>query len=136
MTSSDADNTFCTGSAITFTAGGGSNYNFRIGGTSVQSGTSSTYATSSLTNGQVVDVVVTNSNSCVATSASITNTVNALPLPTITSSDADNTFCLGTSITFTASGGTSYNFRIGGASYQSGDICCLYNKLTGKPGQS
>ena len=106
LVSSDANNTFCSGTSITFTAGGGTGYNFRVGGISVQNGVSATYTTSTLTNRQVVDVIVTNAAGCTATSAGITNTVNALPVPTLTSSDANNTFCSGTSITFTAGGGT------------------------------
>ena len=118
--SSDADNKFCAGTSITFTAGGGTNYNFRVGGVSVQSGSSTTYTTTSLTNNQVVDVVVSNANGCSATSSGITNTVNALPAPTIVSSDADNIFCAGTSVTFTAAGGTNYNFRVGGVTVKNG----------------
>jgi len=79
LTSSDADNIFCAGTSVTFTAGGGTSYNFRVGGVSVRSGASATYTTSSLTNGQVVDVIVTNTNGCTATSTGIANTVNALP---------------------------------------------------------
>ena len=120
LTSSDADNIICSGSSVTFTAGGGTSYNFRVGGVSVQNGPTATYTTTSLTNNQQVDVIVTNANGCVATSASITNTVNALPVPTLTSSDADNRFCEGTSVTFTAGGGTSYSFRVGGVAVQTG----------------
>jgi trimeric autotransporter adhesin len=120
LTSSDADNIFCAGTSIIFTAGGGTAYNFRIGGMSVQSTMLTTYTTNSLTNGQVVDVVVTSASGCIATSAAITNTVNSLPVPTLTSSDADNIFCAGSSVIFTASGGTNYNFRVGGASVQNG----------------
>ncbi|MDM8002240.1 MAG: gliding motility-associated C-terminal domain-containing protein, partial [Bacteroidota bacterium] len=79
LTSSDADNIFCEGSTVTFTAGGGSNYNFRVDGTSVQNSTSTTYVTSSLTDGQVVDVIVTNSNGCTAASSQIINSVDARP---------------------------------------------------------
>ncbi len=120
LTSSDADNSFCAGTSITFTAGGGSAYDFMVGGVSVQSGVSATYTTNTLTNGQVVNVVVSNANGCTATSSGITNTVNALPMPTITSSDADNIFCAGTSVTFTATGGTTYNFRVAGVIVQNG----------------
>ncbi|GGA66760.1 hypothetical protein GCM10008015_04310 [Flavobacterium palustre] len=122
LTSSDTDNTFCTGTSVIFTATGGTNYNFRVGGSSVQNGTSSTYTTTVLTNGQVVDVIVTNASGCTATSSGITNTVNALPTAGLTSSDADNTFCSGTSVTFTATGGTNYDFRIGGSSVQNGAV--------------
>lgn len=120
LTSSDPDNTFCSGTSVTFSAGGGTNYNFRVNGSSVQNGSSSTYTTSSLTNGQIIDVIVTNANGCSATSSSISNTVRALPNPTLTSSDADNVFCEGSTITFTAGGGTSYNFRVNGTSVQDG----------------
>ena len=84
---------------------GGTNYNFRVNGTSVQNGASTTYTTTTLTNGQVGHFIVTNAGGCTATSAGITNTVLALPTPTLTSSDADNSFCSGTSVTFTAGGG-------------------------------
>jgi len=119
LTSSDADNTFCVGTSVTFTATGGTNYNFRVGGSSVQNSTTSTYTTTALTNGQVVDVIVTNASGCTATSSGISNTVTALPIAGLTSSDADNTFCAGTSVTFTATGGTNYNFRVGGSSVQN-----------------
>jgi gliding motility-associated-like protein len=122
LTSSDADNIFCSGTSVTFTAGGGTNFIFRVGGASVQSGTGTTYTTSSLTNGQVVSVIVTNVDGCSATSSGITNTVNALPVPTLTSSDADHMFCMGTNVTFTAGGGTTYNFRVGGVSVQNGAL--------------
>ena len=122
LTSSDADNIFCSGTSVIFTAAGGTSYNFLVGGLSVQNGVSATYTTSSLTNGQMVVVIVTNATGCSATSAGITNTVNLTPVPTLTSSDADNSFCLGTSVTFTASGGTNYNFRVDGVSVQNGSL--------------
>ncbi len=120
ISSSDPDNIFCAGTPVTFTASGGSIYNFRVDGVSVQSGASNIYTTSSLTNGQTVDVIVTNSNGCSATSAGIINTVNPVPVPGLTSSDPDNTFCAGTTVIFTASGGLIYNFRVGGISVQNG----------------
>jgi trimeric autotransporter adhesin len=120
LISSDSDNSFCAGTNVTFTAGGGSSYSFMVNGSSVQTGTMSTYTTNSLVNGQVVSALVSNGNGCTATSLGITNTVNAIPVPTLTSSDIDNTFCSGTSVTFTAGGGTSYNFRVDGVSVQNG----------------
>ncbi len=122
LTSSDADNQFCAGTSVTFTAGGGTNYNFRVAGASIQNGTSSTFTTSALGNAQVVDVIVTNASGCSVTSAGIINTVSALPIPTLSSTDVDNTFCAGTVVTFTAGGGTSYNFRVGGTSMQTGAL--------------
>lgn len=122
LTSSDPDSKFCAGTSIIFYAGGGSNYNFRVGGVTVQNGTSATYTTSTLTNNQIVDVIVTNTAGCSATSPGITNTVYSLPTPTLTSTDADNVFCSGTIVTFTATGGTTYNFTVDGISKQSGGL--------------
>ena len=119
LSSSDADNIFCAGTSVTFSATGGTNYNFRVNNTSVQNSTSSTYTSTTLTNGQVVDVIVTNASLCTATSSGITNTVNALPTVGLTSSDTDNTFCAGTSVTFSATGGTNYNFKVGGTTVQN-----------------
>lgn len=98
LSSSDADNTFCSGTSITFTAGGGTNYNFRIAGSSVQNSASTTYTTTSLTNGQVVDVIVTNAGGCTATSSGITNTVNSCSVPTITSLGSSSG-CVGSALT-------------------------------------
>jgi gliding motility-associated-like protein len=194
LSSNDVDNTFCSGTSVTFTAGSGVNYNFRVDGSSVQNGASTTYTTASLTNGQVVDVIVTNASGCTATSAGIINTVNALPtitgslsvcvgattilsgsatadattpwisastgvatvnssgvvtgvsagtslityknsngctttstvtvnalpIATLSNNDVDNSFCSGTSVTFTAGSGTNYNFRVNGSSVQNG----------------
>ena len=39
-------------------------------------------------------------------------TMNPLPIPTLISSDPDNSFCAGTSVTFTAAGGTNFNFGL------------------------
>ncbi|MFV5687617.1 T9SS sorting signal type C domain-containing protein [Flavobacterium sp. ZT3R25] len=94
LTSNDADNTFCLGTSVTFTASGGTNYNFRVAGTSVQSGAAVTFNTTALTNGQVVDVIVTNASGCTATSSGITNTVNSLPTaPTFTPGDITQPNC-------------------------------------------
>ena len=88
LSSSDADNIFCAGTSVIFTAGGGTDYNFRIGGVTVQDGESTTFTTSSLTNGQVVDVIVTNTFGCKTTSSGITNFVNPLPFIIITTPPA------------------------------------------------
>jgi len=81
LVSSDPDNSFCAGTSVTFTAGGGTNFNFRVAGVSVQNGTSTTFTTTTLTNNQIVDVIVTSSEGCSTTSAGITNTVNIVPAP-------------------------------------------------------
>src|SRR6185295_16119434 len=61
-------NPACAGDLVTFTAGGGINYNFKVNGSSVQSGASDTYSSSTLANSNSVTVEVTNANGCIATS--------------------------------------------------------------------
>jgi len=100
--SSDSDNIFCSGTSVTFTAGGGTNYNFRVNSGSVQNGVSPTFTTTSLTNGAVVDVIVTNSFGCIATSTPITNIVN--PVPTATASN-NGPVCPGTALNLTGGPG-------------------------------
>lgn len=120
FTISDADSSYCEGTTVTFTAGGGDSYNFMIDGSSVQNSASITYTTSSLSDGQVVEVIVTDNIGCTAISDPITVTVFPMPEPTLVSTDGDNTICDGTTVTFTATGGTSYNFRLNGISVQDG----------------
>lgn len=75
--SNDADNAICTGSIVIFTATSGlTSYSFRVNGATVQTGAANTYTTSVLSNGQAVDVIGTNSNSCSTTSSAITTTVH------------------------------------------------------------
>lgn len=88
LLSSDPDNEFCAGTSVTFTAVGGTNYNFRVNGVSRQNSSTNTYTTAALLNGQTVDVIVTSASGCQATSAGITNTVHPLPTPVITGSPA------------------------------------------------
>ena len=120
LNSSDADNTICAGDQVVFTAGGGSNYNFKLNGTSVQNGTGTTYTTTTLNNGDAVKVIVTNGSGCVDSTTAITTTVNALPAASLNSSDADNTICAGDQVVFTAGGGSNYNFKLNGTSVQNG----------------
>lgn len=83
LISSIPSNTFCAGTSITFTAGGGINYNFRVNGVSQQNGTLNTFTSNSLLNGNSVDVVVTSASGCHNTSAPIVVTVDPLPDPVI-----------------------------------------------------
>ena len=84
---SASSTSICAGSAVTFTASaanGGSSpgYQWQVNGANVSGATGSTYTTSSLTNGQTVNCVVTSSLACsvpaTATSNTITMTVNPL----------------------------------------------------------
>lgn len=97
MSSSDTDNTICAGENVTFTGSGGTNYDFLVNNVSVQSGTTTTYSSTSLKNGDIVKV-----NTAGCTSSEITMVVNALP--TLTTSATNNTICVGDNTTFTGNG--------------------------------
>ncbi len=123
-------NPTCPGSAVTFTAtptNGGTTpvYQWKVNGTNVGTN-SSTYSSSSLTNGQVVSCVMTSNLPGVigspATSNSITMTVNAVVTPSVSIalSSGSNPTCAGKALTFTATptnGGTTpaYQWKINGS---------------------
>jgi hypothetical protein len=90
ITSSDADNTICEGTSVTFTAAptGATSptYQWKVAGTNA--GTGVTYTTSTLKDGDVVTCEMT-SGSATVTSNSIKMTVNPIPpTPTITQNGA------------------------------------------------
>ncbi|HRG58858.1 MAG TPA: PKD domain-containing protein, partial [Bacteroidia bacterium] len=119
---SSGTNPSCSGSSITFTAvptnGGLSpTYNFRVDGNSVQNTTSASYTTSALTNGQVVDVIITSNATCAspvtANSNSITITINPTLVPTISISSTQTNLCT-SGISFSSNitnGGASPTFQ-------------------------
>ncbi|HSD08142.1 DUF7507 domain-containing protein, partial [Flavobacterium sp.] len=78
----------CAGTNVTFTASptnGGTSpkYQWKSGGSNISGATASTYSSSTLTNGEVISVVLTSNASCLtattATSNVLTMVVNALP---------------------------------------------------------
>lgn len=104
IVSSDVDNTFCSGTSVTFTAtvnntGGGTvSYQWKLNGNNV--GTNqNTYTTTSLVNNDAVSCVITITGGCVttttATSNTITNTVNTVPAQPSAIS-GNTTVCAGT----------------------------------------
>ncbi|CAN5566770.1 hypothetical protein BH11BAC1_BH11BAC1_06610 [soil metagenome] len=101
--------TICVGvtDTITATPSGLTSYQFFKNGTSVQSGSSDKYISSSLANGDVIKVKATNVGSCFSYD-SITMVVNSLPSVSI--STDSSTFCKGQTHTLTANGAglTSY----------------------------
>jgi hypothetical protein len=123
LSSSDSDNTICSGEQVTFTANAptATTYEFFVNGVSVQNSATNLYTTSALTNAQTLTVRATTASGCSALSSGIVTTVNALPVVTLTSSDSDNTICAGEQVTFTASSATavSYEFFVDGISRQN-----------------
>jgi hypothetical protein len=75
------DGIICAGDNVTFTATPGlDNYDFKVNGTIVQSGATNTFSTTTLANGALVSVEVSNANACVSTFGPIAITVNSLPV--------------------------------------------------------
>jgi len=118
LVSSDGDNTICEGESVTFTAGGGVIYEFYVNGVPVQSGASSTYITTSLTDGSAVHVIATNASGCSDISADIITTVNARPVPTLT---GEAVVCTEDIETYnTEAGMSNYSWTVIGGSVSAG----------------
>jgi len=119
MVSSDSDTTICAGDFVSFTGVGGAAtdlFQYQVNGTNVTSLTAdSTYSTSTLANNDVVTLTSQSTDGC-ADSASMTFTVDALPTTSLTSTELGTIICQGTNVTFTASGATTYEFFVNGAS--------------------
>lgn len=123
LTSSDLDNSICDATPVTFTAGGGNTYEFLVNDISQGApSTTNQYITSSLADGDAVKVIVTDMNSCSATSAPIVTAVTPnVGVPTFTSGAAN--LCVGSTSTYQAtasnSAGIVYSIISGGASINS-----------------
>jgi len=131
ITSTDTDNSICTGTSVTFTAtptNGGTtpSYQWQVNGANV--GTNSpTYTTTTLTTGQTVSCIMTSNMAGAtnnpATSNTITTTVNPFVTPSLTIAGSTS-ICSGSNATFTATptnGGTSpsYQWQVNGTNVGS-----------------
>ncbi len=115
-------NTVCDGQLVTFQAlvgnqGSAPTYQWKVNGNNVGTN-SSTYASSSLQNGDVVTCVMTSSLACVntptATSNAITMNITSNVTPTITISASQTNLCIAATVNFTATitnGGTAPNYQ-------------------------
>jgi hypothetical protein len=131
LTSDAAGNTICAGETIIFTATGGTSYEFFVDNVSQGAASATaTFSSSSLTNGQVVTVKATDGNSCSATHAGITVTVNALPIPGLTSDATNDEICAGETITFTGTGGTAYEFFVDNVSQGAASATTTFSSST------
>jgi gliding motility-associated-like protein len=125
---SSTSSAICSGTSVTFTAtptNGGStpSYQWQVNG--VNAGTNSpTYTISTLSNGDVVTVIMTSNLSCATgsptTSNSITITVTPSVTPSVNIVASSTAICVGASVTFTATptnGGTTpvYQWKVNGA---------------------
>jgi len=96
--------TICAGGSVLLTASAGFAYKWFRGTTQV--GTGQTYLA---TVAGSYTVEATNSSTCTATSAATIVTINAVPLPVITTT-TPTTFCEGGSVLMTSSPGSSYKW--------------------------
>ncbi len=105
-------NTLCAGQTASFTAIGGTSYDFIVNGLIVQSGASSTYASNSLTNGALVSVIETSGTGGCVNSNTIT--IAIAPTPTLVLTSSTPSVCSGFSAILIASGLTTYTWSTGG----------------------
>jgi hypothetical protein len=110
--SSGAGTSICAGQSVTFTSAptnGGTTptYQWQVNGSNVNGATNPTFTTTTLNNGDVVDVVMTSSLGCVSTSTVTSNTLTltvgagGAALLSISSNQGLG-ICQGTSVMFTA----------------------------------
>lgn len=126
--SANPGTTNCAGQAITFSAtitGGGTSpsYQWRINGNPVGTN-SSTYNSSSITNGQQVTCTLTSNLTCASTATVGSNTLNMAVVSNLAPSvsiaaSPGNSVCTGTSVTFTptptnAGASPTYQWRVNG----------------------
>ncbi len=128
ITSSDIDNTFCIGTSVTYTANvsnGGTTptYQWKNKGVAIQNQTAATYTSNTLANNDQISVDIISNASCKSTANASSNiltisTVTFNPSVSITSSDADNTICPSSPVTFTATpvnaGSVTYQWKLNG----------------------
>ncbi|MBS1613571.1 MAG: T9SS type A sorting domain-containing protein, partial [Bacteroidetes bacterium] len=100
----------CNGNTITFTAAsthGGTApvYTWMVNGNTV-GGSSNTFSSTTLANGDVVSAQLTSNATCVTSATALSNTitvnVTAPVTPTVSIVSSDTTICTGTAVTFTA----------------------------------
>ena len=133
VTITASDDTICLGDLLTFTAlpAGLDSFVFSVNKTVVQVDSTNVYATTGITDGDTVTVVVVDMG-CVSIGAQVGPiTVISGPSITVTSDDVDSTICLGDSISFIASPGgyMNYEFFVDAVSVQSG-IDTTYSTTT------
>ena len=104
--------TFCSGDIVTFIAGGGVTFEFLVNNVVSQAvSASNSFTTNTLSNGDVVKVRVGSTGGCID---SMMTTVNITTTPPITITPTNIDICAGTPISFTAGGGTTYQFFVNG----------------------
>jgi alpha-tubulin suppressor-like RCC1 family protein len=118
--SSNPQNILCSGQAITFTGAGAVNYQLLVNGLPFgPQQASSTFSPNLPVGSNQVSMQGVGANSCISNSSPLTVQVNPIPVITLQSSDLDNIFCTGDTVSITASGANQYQFYLNGASQGS-----------------
>ncbi|WP_462317249.1 beta strand repeat-containing protein, partial [Marinilabilia sp.] len=116
VTSPNGD-TPCIGQTVEFTATPGFfNYVYYVDGTEVQNSSNNIFTTDALNDGAVVYVVAESSQGCTGSSGNQTINFDPLPAAGITSDQPSDTACPNELVSFTASGGDTYEFLVDGVS--------------------
>ncbi len=139
--------TICAGTTVTFSAtanntgGGAVNYNFKVNGTSQQTGLGNTFTSSDLIDGGTVNCEITIvGGTCLTTTTALSNTATMkvnpnLPVSISITADA-NPICSGTSVIFTATptnGGSTpaYQWKVNGINEGSNSSTYAYLPVDG-----
>jgi len=124
VTVTESNDTICLGDNSVFTAtpAGYDNYDFYVNGALVAFGTSNTYATTGILNGDTITVYATDKGCTSVASTTVPIYVISGPVVTLSSDDFDSTICAGTSVTFTATPGgfDNYYFYVNSTLLQPG----------------
>lgn len=135
ITSSSPTNVICDYQSITFTGSGASNYSLVLDGVPGMSQGTPAFNTTLLTGAHTVSILGTALNGCSSNSNSTLNvTVNPQPTAILISDDADQTICAGTSVTFTGSGASTYQFLVNGISQTANSSITTFTTSTLAPG--
>ena len=104
----------CSATSVTLTAGGGNTYKFSLGATQIGNGSTATVSIAG-----VYSVTVIGTNGCSAVASTTVTGDTSVPIATLVSSGPLS--CSVSSITLTASGGSSYKFSGPGVVSQIGN---------------
>ncbi len=125
------DTTICQGDLVTFIGSGGDGYEFLVNNISQQGPSAAdTFMTNTLNHNDLVKVVATNANGCFDTSTVIMMLVDTIPLATLVSDAFNNAKGIGQPVTFTAGGGTTYEFFVNNASQGAASATTTFSTST------
>lgn len=109
--------TICSGDTLRINSSGANEYEFFLNGISTApSSTQDFYESDSLINNDVITAIGIDTESCSSLSNQIKVTVNVSPEPILTTSEPDETICIGDDVSFLGNGANEYEFFVDGVS--------------------